>query len=219
MYTHSAEHCIAFDGQRRIANGDILSVGEKVKLYLERAEQPQILVFDAETSYLVELDLRGTTEHVLGRLRDRLKEAGIELPDNRSNPRRPGRPKLGVIGREVTLLPRHWQWLEEQPGGASVTLRKLVDKARKEGLTAERLRRAQEAVYRFMNAMAGDLPGFEEALRALYACDRIRFEKEIATWPRDIRRHVRDLGLKAFSQQNCKPPEAGDMDATEATPG
>ena len=105
----------------------------------------------------------------------------------------PGRPKLGVVGREVTLLPRHWDWLAAQPGGASVTLRKLVEAARKERQGPQAIRRAQDAAYRFMHALAGDLPGFEEATRALYAWDVERMRGLIERWPPDVRDHVLTL--------------------------
>lgn len=109
--------------------------------------------------------------------------------NRRRRPRRGrGRPKLGVVAREVTLLPRHWEWLAAQPGGASVALRKLVEEARRS--QSGRARQAQERAYHFMNAMAGDLPGFEEATRALFAGDREGFAERIAGWPTDVREHA-----------------------------
>jgi hypothetical protein len=105
-------------------------------------------------------------------------------------PRGPGRPKLGVVAREVTLLPRHWEWLAAQPGGASVTLRKLVEIARKRDQNLGKIRQAQEAAYSFTVAVAGDLPGFEEASRALFAWDLDRFSQLIAAWPADVRDHA-----------------------------
>jgi len=113
-------------------------------------------------------------------------------------PRGRGRPKLGVVAREVTLLPRHWDWLNAQPGGASVALRKLVDEARRTNSDKDRLRAARDAAYYFMSAMAGDLPNFEEASRALFADDRRRFVSQITNWPEDIRDHVVKL---AYSDQ------------------
>jgi hypothetical protein len=90
----------------------------------------------------------------------------------------------------VTLLPRHWEWLAAQPGGASVALRKLVEEARRANAGADRVRRAREAAYHFTHALAGDLPGFEEATRALFAGDRARFERHAASWPADVREHA-----------------------------
>jgi uncharacterized protein len=119
-------------------------------------------------------------------------------------PRGPGRPKLGVVAREVTLLPRHWQWLSGQPGGASVALRKLVDAARHANSAKDRVRQSQEAAYRFMSAMAGDAPGFEEAARSLFAGDARRFEQCLGAWPEDVRDHTRTLAENALRDQ----PEA-----------
>src|SRR5262249_44105045 len=113
-------------------------------------------------------------------------------------PRGRGRPKLGVVAREVTLLPRHWDWLGAQPGGASVGLRRLVDSARHARESRERVRAAQEAAHRFMNALAGNLPNYEEALRALYAGERNRFETAYAAWPEDVREYTRELAQAAF---------------------
>ena len=106
-----------------------------------------------------------------------------------------GRPKLGVVAREVTLLPRHWEWLNAQPGGASVALRKLVEAARRDTLTSDQKRLAREAAYRFMSTMAGDLPRFEEASRALFADDRTRLTTLIARWPGDVRTYLVKLGF------------------------
>lgn len=113
-------------------------------------------------------------------------------------PRGPGRPKLGVVAREVTLLPRHWEWLNGQPGGASVALRKLVDEARRANDGKDRVRQAREAAYRFMSVMAGNERGFEEATRALFAGDRERFEEFVASWPADVRDHAKRLAAAAF---------------------
>ena len=78
-----------------------------------------------------------------------------------------------MVAREVTLLPRHWEWLAQQSGGASVALRRLVDQARRGTEDKDRIRRAQEAAYRFMSAMAGNRPNFEDAIRALFAGDSL----------------------------------------------
>jgi hypothetical protein len=119
-------------------------------------------------------------------------------------PRGRGRPKLGVVAREVTLLPRHWEWLGAQPGGASVALRKLVEEARRASGDRDRSRAARDAAYHFMSVMAGNLPGFEEASRALFANDRRRFVELIAGWPGDVRDHIVKL---AFSDR-VEPPKA-----------
>ena len=174
--------CTAFSGTKRIASGSLREVALQAKAALDADECAQVLIFDDVTSHLVEVDFRGTPEDVLTRMAPPEEEA-----------RRPGRPKLGVVAREVTLLPRHWEWLASQPGGASVALRKLVEQARLSNQGADRRRRAQEAAYRFMSAMAGNEPGFEEATRALFAGNRERFRQMVEAWPADIRDHAKKL--------------------------
>ena len=110
------------------------------------------------------------------------------------------RPKLGVIAREVTLLPRHWEWLSSQPGGASVALRKLVEEARRANAGRDRIRQAQEAAYRFVSVLAGNLPGFEEACRALFAGDAARFDSLVQGWPAGVRNHAQRLAARAFPE-------------------
>jgi hypothetical protein len=144
-----------------------------------------VLVFDDITGSQIDLDIRG-------------KSRKIEDDRQVAEPRGRGRPRLGVVAKEVTLLPRHWDWLNVQPGGASVALRKLVDEARRTSGDRDRVRAAQEAAYRFMSATAGNLPGFEEATRALFAYDRRKFAQLIADWPED----VRDFAVRlAFTDQ------------------
>ena len=188
MNENSQTSCIAFEGDRRIASGTLIHVAMKVKAIADRGEHAPILIFDDATSHPIEIDLRGTSAQVAARL----AEGGAAAP------RGPGRPKLGVVAREVTLLPRHWEWLGAQPGGASVALRKLVEEAKRANLGRDRIRQAQDTAYRFMSAMAGDRPGFEEATRALFAADSRRFAKCIDAWPDDIRAHARQLASAAF---------------------
>lgn len=120
------------------------------------------------------------------------------MSDQTPSVRARGRPRLGVVAREVTLLPRHWDWLAAQPGGASVTLRRLVETARKSGVAATERRIAQDAAYRVMTTLAGDLPKYEDALRALYAGDRERFEDLISAWPADVRQEVSRTAAQGF---------------------
>jgi hypothetical protein len=183
----------AFADSRLVANGEVRDVALKVKEFLKSERKATILIFDDETSQQIELDLRGSNEDLIQRLE------ALETPDEpaRSGP---GRPKLGVVAREVTLLPRHWDWLSSQPGGASATLRKLVEEAKKKNQSRDELRLAQEAVYRFMNVMAGDRPNYEEALRALYARNRAQFTKLIADWPNDVRKHTLKLAKATFKE-------------------
>jgi len=193
--------CTAFEGVRRLATGTRADVARAVKNAMERGETAPILVFDDETSQPIEFDLRGSVSDVVARLMPDgapEKKEPIEETDETTQRGR-GRPKLGVVAREVTLLPRHWEWLNGQSGGASVALRKLVDAARLASEDRDRARRAQEATYRFMTALAGNLPGYEEATRALYANDRSRFDDLTAAWPTDVRIHARTLSEKAFS--------------------
>src|SRR6478752_8657280 len=185
MDAEAQNHCTAFKGARCIASGELAEVAVKAKAAVDKGEQ--VLIFDDTTSEAIELDFRGSSEDVLRRLaRPDSREAAAVSGAARG----PGRPKLGVVAREVTLLPRHWEWLNAQPGGASVALRKLVDEARRANGDRDRQRAARDAAYHFMSAMAGNLPHFEEASRALFADDHRRFTTLIAAWPDDIRDHV-----------------------------
>ena len=208
--------CVAFADDHRLADGSVLEVALALNDHFSHhtdAPEARILVFDADTSRPVELNIAGTPEQVASRYeiaerraREAL-EAAPDTPKANDKPRR-GRPKLGVVGREVTLLPRHWQWLSKQPGGASVTLRKLVDQARRLGAADDRKREAQEAAYRFMLAIAGDRPGYEEALRALYAGRQQDFEKTIEPWPADVRDHASTLAAPAFEATEAQETQA-----------
>jgi len=193
-------NAIAFLGTRRVAAGPLAAVSLAVKAEIDRnPAAPAPLVFDALTSHPIELDLRGTAEDVLARLQPAAAEAETESGGGSEAVRGPGRPKLGVVPREITLLPRQWDWLNGQPGGASVALRKLVDVARREGETAEKQRRAQEAAYRFMSEIGGNLPEFVEVSRALFAGDREKFESLLEAWPADVRDHLKCLAVEAVA--------------------
>jgi hypothetical protein len=181
------ENFTAFDGQRRLVSGPIAEVALAIKGASRPGDSP-IAIFSDTTGRAVDLDLRGTNAQVLARLAAISPATPEEAASN--EPRGRGRPKLGVVAREVTLLPRHWEWLGAQPGGASVALRKLVEEARKASGDKDRHRAARDAAYHFMSATAGNLPNFEEASRALFADDRRRFTGLIAAWPADIRDHV-----------------------------
>jgi uncharacterized protein len=198
--TNHTGTCIAFGGVHRIAQGHLKEVALAVKKVIERGEQAPVLVFDMVTSQPVEFDLRGSSDEVIARLAAaETTNATKSAPEDEEVPRGRGRPKLGVVAREVTLLPRHWDWLNSQSGGASVALRKLVEAARLASDDKDRMRRAQEALYRFMTSLAGNLPGYEEATRALYAGDAARFEASIAQWPTDVRAHAMSLASGAFA--------------------
>lgn len=191
-------NCIAFDGARRIALGPIADVALAVKQRCDADPLACILVFNAETSEPVEIDCRGSIADVLSRIAPATQEVAPPAEPEVSTPAGRGRPKLGVVAREVTLLPRHWDWLAAQSGGASVALRKLVEQARRLGSSADRVRASQNVTDRFMTAIAGDLDGYEEVSRALFAADRSRFEELLAAWPEDIREHMLRLAKGAF---------------------
>lgn len=190
MSTANTATFTAFAGTARLASGKLSEIAVAVKA-TEEAEQPgPILVYDDATGKAIDLDTRGSVAEVTARYAaapETDAQAGTEA-------RGRGRPKLGVTAREVTLLPRQWDWLAAQPGGASVTLRKLVEEARRQDGGKTSRRAAQDAAYHFMSAMAGNLAHFEEAIRALYADDRATFERLIADWPRDIGNHALKLG-------------------------
>jgi hypothetical protein len=176
-----------FEGHRRLISATL----REVALAVKRRGQPDapIVIFNDATGRSLDLDLRGSDDEIVARLP--APAPASPAPDVQpTEPRGRGRPKLGVVAREVTLLPRHWEWLGAQPGGASVALRKLVDDARRASGDRDRSRAARDAAYHFMSAMAGNLANFEEASRALFAHDRRRFAGLIADWPTDIRDHV-----------------------------
>ncbi|HEY5412478.1 MAG TPA: DUF2239 family protein [Caulobacteraceae bacterium] len=171
---------IAFEGQRRLALGPLHEVEPAVRAAMARLGEP-VLAFDARTSRPVEI-----------------APTGAPPPPAQPAARPRGRPRLGVAAREVTLLPRHWEWLAAQPGGASAALRRLVEGASRAHQHLDRRRAAQESAYRFLSAMAGDLRGFEEASRALFRGDAERFAAETQAWPPDIRDHAQSLASTAF---------------------
>ena len=194
---------IAFEGDGRIASGNLREVARSARQALGRHPHASILIFDCRTSAVVEVDFRGSVDDVLKRIPPDEATATPEDPNDTAAtaPRGPGRPKLGVVAREITLLPRHWDWLAQQKGGASVAIRKLVDEARRANEDSDRIRLAQEAAYRFMSAISGNRPHYEEAIRALFAGDSPRFEKLIAEWPVDIRDHTANLADRAFRRE------------------
>ena len=187
--------CTAFSGPQRIASGELRHVAMKAKQAFDLHPDRPVLVFDDADGRTVEVPLELPAADLLRLLAQPQLSASA---DAAPVPRKPGRPKLGVVAREITLLPRHWDWLAAQPGGASVALRKLVEEARKVSSGDDRRRAAQEATFRFMQAMAGDTPGFEDAARALFAGDVARFEEQVARWADDVRDHATWLATDAF---------------------
>jgi len=188
---------IAFEGDVCIASGELAHVTLAAKKAASRQHHEPILIFDAASGEQVELDLRGTHDDASHR------HSAIAFPQPPSNEgtRGPGRPKLGVVAREVTLLPRQWDWLASQPGGASVALRKLVEHAMRANVGRDRTRVSQNAAYRFMSVMAGNRTGFENAARALFAGDAPTFNRLVNAWPKDIRDLTKKLALEALAAE------------------
>jgi hypothetical protein len=203
MIQTTSKQFTAFVGHQRLASGPLAEVALAVMKASQKVAAEPIVIFDDANGRPIDLDLRGTGRDVVARLPLPAANSGTPADDIAApEPRGRGRPKLGVVAREVTLLPRHWEWLGAQPGGASVALRKLVEEARRSSGARDRSRAATEAAYHFMSTMAGNLPGFEEASRALFADDRRRFGDLVAGWPGDIRDHTVKL---AFSDRADLP--------------
>lgn len=183
----------SFSGTQLIASGSLIQNALAVKHALVGKDLLPVLIFDDTTGRTIDLDLRGSDDEIAKRLSghgNADKNIADAATDPVEEPRGRGRPKLGVVAREVTLLPRHWEWLAKQPGGASVVLRRLVEEARRDGADNDKKRAAQERAYHFMSVIAGNLPGFEEATRALFANDEARFKTLIEAWPIDVREHA-----------------------------
>jgi len=196
----------AFAASEQLAAGALAVVAAAVKAAHDAQSNDALLVFDDRSGRVIDLDLRGTVADVIARLPSIVASAatssgsrvpaGAESADGTETPSLPrgrGRPKLGVVAREVTLLPQHWAWLADQPGGASVTLRKLVHQAQKASSGADAVRVARERAYRVMSTLAGHQPGFEEASRALFAGDALAFQQHSAAWPADVAAYVSQL--------------------------
>jgi hypothetical protein len=202
--------CTVFAGTRLFARGPLIDMALAVKTMDADAHPGTVLTFDDATGVVVDLDLRGDTAAIVSRLADRARDESSartrRKPADADAPARGrGRPRLGVVAREVTLLPRHWDWLAAQSGGASQALRRIVDEARRNDGGKTQRRAAQEAAYRFMTTMAGDLAGFEEASRALFAGDERRFIEQTAAWPEDVGAHARILASFACGGDVAEP--------------
>ena len=184
----------AFAGERCIVSGPLQTMLRTTKEWFDRDPGERVLIFEDRTGRQVDFDFRGTADEVVARAAPAPPRAG------------PGRPRLGVISREVSLLPRHWDWLELQPNGISAALRRLVEEARKRDPEEEQARLAREAASRFMTAMAGNLPDFEEASRALFGKDHERFEQLIRDWPADVRAHLLQMLVPTSDDRVHVPP-------------
>jgi hypothetical protein len=202
MTTEATQRFTAFSGYAQVATGCLSEVLAGVRAFLQREKQAQVLIFEDESGKQVDFDLRGTLEEVLARLAQ---------PAAKTSRKGPGRPSLGVVCREVSLLPRHWEWLESQPARASGTLRRLVDAAIKNEPMESRTRRRLEAAGRLMWSLAGNLEGFEEASRALYARRWADFSARIASWPEDLRRHLE------WMVEPLRPPQGSLQNTSSST--
>ena len=186
----AATRLTAFAGLQCVARGAQHQLLAQLHARSAAPDVP-VLVFNDLTGALVDVDLRPQGSLPV-------------VPDAPASPptRTVGRPRLGVVAREVTLLQRHWDWLNRQPGGASVALRRLVDAARKVSAGDDRRSAAQEATYRFMQEMAGDQPGFEEACRALFAKKEAAFQLQTQTWPDDVQAYLHQLSRPVWPSKN-----------------
>lgn len=185
----------AFEDTKLIICGSLDEVALKIKKRLKLKPSASILIFSDSTGKEMDLDLRGSEAEILDRLKVFITTSMHEQPVSTG----PGRPKLGVVPREVSLLPRHWEWLATQSGGASSTLRRLVDEARKNSSAKEQTKESQERTHKFMTALAGDLKNYEEALRALYAKDKKAFFSFIKEWPDDIKEYIKKLSTETWT--------------------
>jgi hypothetical protein len=188
---------VAFEGDRRIGAGSLRAVARAAKTALDRRGDGSILIFDSNTGGPIDIDWRHTCAGTQARSQTAGANGAASAPR-----RRPGRPKLGVVAREVTLLPRHWEWLAQQPGGASVALRGLIDQACRSGESGEGIRQAQDSTYRFVSAIAGNKPHYEDAIRALFANEPTRFKHSISAWPADVRDFAMSLAENAFRRNS-----------------
>jgi hypothetical protein len=187
------KQCTAFEGNKLVAQGNLREVRDALRKFRSQYPEASILVFDDQTGE--DFDLEGTP----------VSTQGTE-PAAEAAPARPGRPKLGVVAREITLLPRHWEWLETQPGGASVALRKLVEAARKQMAPEDRARQAIEAAYRFLSVMSAHVPNFEDVARSLFRRDWSQFDQSTQGLPFDVRAHLRHIAAPA------RPESADDAE-------
>jgi hypothetical protein len=193
-----ANNYTAFEAGRVVAKGALPQVVLGVKRRLGKADNSSVLIFSDDTGNTMDFNFQGTEKDVLKRLEvfGGVGGQGPAIPD--AGYAGPGRPKLGVVSREVSLLPRQWEWLASQSGGASAVLRRLVDEAKKKTSEGTSIKKIQERAYKFMSVIAGDFPEYEEAIRALYKKDRKGFQARMAAWPEDVRAHALELADAAF---------------------
>jgi hypothetical protein len=194
----------AFAAHQRVTSGTLGKVLPEAKALLDSGKYETLLFFEDSTGKQVDFDFRGTSEEVVARAVPAASHG-------------PGRPRLGVVSREISLLPRHWEWLEQQPSGISAAIRRLVEEARKHEPETEKARLAIEATSRVMTALAGDRRGYEEATRALFQRDRPRFDALIDRWPVAIKTYLRWLIRDALPKQLMESSDAGQRVARKKT--
>lgn len=194
MSTHVSPHYSIFNQATCIASGELAQIAPLALQALAVDPHAQLLAFADDTGIQSDFNWADVAANP-----PQSPATSADDVDEPEPVRKAGRPKLGVVAREVTLLPRHWDWLAQQSGGASVALRKLVEEARRGSESKDRKRTASERTYRVMNALAGNETGFEEALRALYAGNQALFTTLISTWPVDIQTYVQRLSANAFA--------------------
>lgn len=185
----------AFFQHERIAHGELGAVLERVKSAFDEKTVARVLFFRDRDGSQIDFDLRGSIEEVRQRIYSPARSG-------------PGRPKLGVMGREVSLLPRHWDWLETQPNGISAAIRRLVDQEIARAPDAANAARSRDATNRFLTALAGDLENYEEVTRSLFRGDLARFTRLMRTWPKDVRKHARHLAKAWFESRVTEAPDA-----------
>lgn len=185
MFTYTA-----FDGSKIISQGTLAHIALSLKQKTREQKTATLLVFSDLTGRQIDIDLSGTDKQVL----DRLK---VYSPQELQANTGAGRPKLGVMPREISLLPNHWEWLLNQDGGSSAVIRNLIDEKMK-SRSKDKVKSAQETTYKFLSAIAGDLPNFEEAIRFLYRKDKKKFSELISSWPKDIIKYSMMLASDVF---------------------
>lgn len=181
-----------FDGFRIISQGNIEEVAIATKKFLKKENDARVLIFSDLSGKQMDLDLSGTDKDVIERL-SVYKAAEVSVSSTG-----PGRPKIGVKPREVSLLPIHWEWLSTQAGGASATIRRIVDEKMKTTTPKDKIKKTQETVYTFLHSIAGDLNNFEDAIRYLYRQDETKFKEAVTDWPKDLKKHTLTLASEAF---------------------
>ena len=186
----------SFTGYRHIASGPLRTVLKETKTFYDSTQTPDernashhpenLLFFHHGDGRQLDFDLSGSLEDVLSRIQTREPSPVDETPDKPGK----GRPRLGVVSKEVTLLPRHWEWLSRQPASASATLRRLVSEASSRENTSSKAK--AERLGTILWTLAGNLEGFEEASRCLHRLDFEGLFGFSDKWPGDLPGFIRN---------------------------